>query len=92
MAVDSSGNLYVADFYLNTIRKGYPPPRILNPGFNAGQFGFNPIGQPGRLIVESSPDLASWLPIATNAFSGTLNFSEPQGVASSNRFYRVQVQ
>src|SRR5439155_5371851 len=26
VAVDGSGNLYVADFYLNTIRKGYPPP------------------------------------------------------------------
>jgi len=92
VAVDSSGNLYVADFYFNTIRKGYAPPRILIPGFNAGEFGFNLIGPPGRLIVETSPDLTSWLPIATNTFTGALNFSVPQSGASSNRFYRAQVQ
>jgi DNA-binding beta-propeller fold protein YncE len=28
IAVDSAGNLYVADFYLNTIRKGSPPLRV----------------------------------------------------------------
>ena len=32
LIMDSAGNLYVADFYFNTIRKGYPPPRILNAG------------------------------------------------------------
>jgi len=26
--VDSATNIYVADFYFNTIRKGYPPPKI----------------------------------------------------------------
>ena len=26
VAVDSAGNIYVADFYFNTIRKGFPAP------------------------------------------------------------------
>jgi len=29
VAVDGAGNVYVADFYFNTIRVGYPPPMIL---------------------------------------------------------------
>jgi hypothetical protein len=92
VAVDSSGNIYVADHYLNTIRKGYAPPTIRSPGFNAGQFGFNIIGPPGQLVVEASPDLVSWLPISTNTFTGTLNFSDPQGAGSAHRFYRAQVR
>jgi hypothetical protein len=92
VAVDSSGNIYVADFYLNTIRKGYAPPRILSPGFNAGQFGFTVTGPPGQLVVETSPDLASWVPIATNSFSGTITFGDPQGARSEHRFYRAQVR
>src|SRR5439155_5883794 len=38
VAVDTAGNLYVADFYLNTIRKGYAPPTILDPVLIGGQF------------------------------------------------------
>src|SRR5437016_2132735 len=42
VALDSAGNVYVADPDNNTIRKGYPAPRILNSGpafgFNGGQF------------------------------------------------------
>src|SRR5437899_1562493 len=69
VAVDSSANLYIADFYFNTIRKGYPPPGILNPGFNVGQFGFNLTGPPGHLVVvDGSTDLLSSLPIWTNTF------------------------
>src|SRR5439155_7181504 len=30
VAVDGTGNIYVADFYFNTIRIGHPPPMILN--------------------------------------------------------------
>jgi hypothetical protein len=71
VAVDSAGNVYVADTGNNTIRKGYPAPRILNSGpgfgFNGGQFGFNLTGPAGQLVVvEASTDLVSWLPIGTN--------------------------
>ena len=93
VAVDSDGNIYVADFYLNTIRKGYPPPAILTPGFNLGQFGFvltGPSGQP--VVVEASTDLVSWLTIWTNTFTGTINFKDPQTDLSSNRFYRTRTR
>ena len=62
VAVDSAGNIYVADFYFNTIRKGYAPPRILNSAFVAGQFRFDLTAPPGHLVVlEASLDLLSWL-------------------------------
>src|SRR5438477_10828303 len=77
VAVDSAGNLYVADFYLNTIRKGYAPPTILDPVLIGGQFRFHLTGPPGQLVVvETSIDLANWLPIWTNSFAGALNFND----------------
>jgi hypothetical protein len=92
VAVDSSGNLYVADFYLNTIRKGYAPPRILNAAFNGGQFGFSVTGPPGQLVVETSVDFVNWVPTATNTFNGALSFTDQQSNVSAKRFYRVQVR
>jgi sugar lactone lactonase YvrE len=87
VAVDSAGNLYVADFYFNTIRKGYPPPKLLNLSFVPGQFRFDLTAPPGHsVVVEASPDLASWLPIWTN--TSPLNFSDPQTGVYSHRFYR----
>jgi len=93
VAVDNAGNLYVADYYFNTIRKGFPAPMILNAGFTAGQFGFYLVGPTGySVVVEASPDLANWLPIATNTFAGRVNFSDPQSGIFSNRFYRAYVR
>jgi sugar lactone lactonase YvrE len=93
VAMDSAGNLYVADYYFNTIRKGFPAPRILNFGFNLGQFRFDLTGPTGRsVVVEASSDLASWLPLWTNTFAGALNFSDLQSGVSSNRFYRAQLR
>jgi DNA-binding beta-propeller fold protein YncE len=88
VAVDSVGSVYVADTYNGTIRKGYPAPIILNfgpgVGFNGGRFGFNLTGPAGRLVVvEASTDLASWLPIWTNTFAGSLIFSDQQSGARS---------
>src|SRR5262249_40669671 len=92
VAVDSSGNIYVADHYLNTIRKGYAPPTIRSPGFSAGQFGFTITGPPGQLVfVEASIDLVNWSPIWTNVLSDTLKFADPQNSSSSDRFYRVRM-
>ena len=91
LAVDSSGNLYVADFYFNTIRKGYPPPTLVKPAFSDGQFSFKVIGPPGEVIVEASTDLLGWLPIATNSSVGALNFTD-QPSSSFRRFYRAQLR
>jgi len=92
VAVDSAGNIYVADFYLNTIRKGYPPPMFRNPGIIAGQFFSVLTGPPGQMVVvDASTDLVSWLPIWTNTFAGSLNFSDPQSNIFSNRFYRAHL-
>jgi hypothetical protein len=94
VAVDAAGNLYVADYYLSTIRKGYPALTITssgtNFGFNGGQFGFDLNGPPGQfLVVEASTDLVEWLSVWTNSFSGSAHFSDPQSRVYSNRFYRV---
>ena len=67
VAVDGAGNLYVADFYFNTIRKGYPPPPMFgNSEIVLGRFRSLLTGPSGQLvIVEASNDLLSWLPIWT---------------------------
>ena len=92
VAVDSAGNLYVADFYFNTIRKGYPPPKILNSGFTGAQFGFDLTGPTGKsVVIDASADLVNWLPLLTNTFAGALNFSDPQSGAYSSRFYRAHL-
>jgi len=51
VAVDNAGNLYVADFYFNTIRKGYAPPMFWNSEINLGQFRSVLTGPPGQLVV-----------------------------------------
>jgi len=92
LALDSAGNLFVADFYFNTIRKGYPPPQLLNPRLDAGLYAFDLTGPPGNsVVVEASTDLANWLPISTNTFSGTITFSDSDSPLYLNRYYRVRM-
>jgi hypothetical protein len=93
LAVDGDGNVYVADFYFNTIRKGYPPPKFQNPAVVVGQFGADLTGPTGHsVVVDASTDLVSWLPIWTNTFGASaLNFSDIQSGVSSNRFYRAHL-
>jgi streptogramin lyase len=96
VAVDSAGNVYLADYSNNTIRKGYPALMILSSGpgfgFNGGQFGFLLTGPAGQLVVvEASTDLVSWLPVWTNTFAGPLNFNDPQSSLHSNRSYRAHL-
>jgi sugar lactone lactonase YvrE len=89
IAVDATGNLYVADFYFNTIRKGYPLPKPrlemapnLDPS-SAGYLVLHGLGDQNHQI-ESSADLIHWtnafvLRTDTNGFAGkTVRFTTPQ--------------
>lgn len=100
VAVDNIGNLYVADPYNYTIRRGFAAdgaPVIIASGsllgFSGSQFGFNLAGPAGReVVIDASDDLLNWLPIVTNTFgAGALPFSDPQSGVCSNRFYRARV-
>jgi sugar lactone lactonase YvrE len=91
IAVDSTGNLYVADFYFNTIRKGSPALMIHNSGFTNGQFGFHLTGPVGQtVVIEASADLLNWLPVWTGTFPGALDFIDPQS-GYSHRVYRARL-
>jgi hypothetical protein len=97
IAVDKAGNLYVADAQEGTIRVGVPATTLSGSGpgfgFNGDRFGFQRTGPAGRLVVvEASTDLLNWLPIWTNTFTGTLDFSDPDSVAYPIRHYRARLR
>jgi sugar lactone lactonase YvrE len=97
VAVDSGGNLYVADTGNSTIRKGFPassvpPPMLQPPSLSAGQFGFGINGLPGLAVnIESSGDLSQWQVVGTFTLEGGTNsfvsLNPPQGA----QFYRAHV-
>jgi hypothetical protein len=95
VAVDSAGNVYVADTFNNMIRKGYPAARILNSGpgfgFNDGRSASIYRADGKLVVVEASTDLVSWLPIWTNTLAAALSFRDPQSSVSFNRFYRAHL-
>jgi hypothetical protein len=98
-SVDRAGNLFVADPGNHTIRIGYPqsmPSVILTSGLGfgskSGQFGFTFLGPAGQpVVIESSTNLETWLPIWTNSVLGSLNFSDSESGHYSNRFYRIHL-
>ncbi len=73
-----------------------PPPVILvnDPsfGFSSNRFGFKFSGTAGQVvIVETSTDLASWTPVATNTLAATPSyFSDPYSGNFPQRFYRLR--
>jgi uncharacterized delta-60 repeat protein len=73
-----------------------PPVLILvnDPGFgfSSNRFGFRFSGSAGQVvIVETSANLASWTPVATNTIGATpLYFSEPYSGNFPQRFYRLR--
>ena len=95
VAVDSAGNVYVADYFNNTIRKGYreQPAVIVTTGpgfgFSVGQFGFSLTGSPGQpVVIQASTDLANWQAVWTNTFlTSAMNFTDTN--AAPNCYYRA---
>jgi hypothetical protein len=73
-----------------------PPVILVNDGsfgVRTNRFGFNLSGTAGQVvIVESSTNLANWLPLQTNTLgSGPFYFSDPATGAFPWRFYRARV-
>ncbi len=96
--VDIAGNLYVADTFNHTIRKGFPAssvpaPIIPPPTLNAGQFSFGISGLPNLAVnIESSTNLTNWQVISTNVLTnGTYSFTTTNQTPTA-QFYRVQVR
>jgi hypothetical protein len=98
VALDSAGNLYVADTFNNIIRKGFPassvpPPMLQPPSLSAGQFGFGITGLPGLAVnIESSSDLSIWQVVGTNVLVGGTNFFVNPTPSLGAQFYRARVR
>ena len=99
IAVDQAGEVFVADFGNNTIRKGVPASSILGPrlypaSFIGGQFGFGMTGIVGLAIdVEASRDFDQWQWTGTYILNdGTNYFVNPTPVQPGARFFRARVR
>ena len=94
VAVNSAGNVYVADLNNQRISKGTPllpfdtaiGVMISNATFQALLIG--PSGS--NVVVESSGNLTTWMPVQTNALPAVgLHLSVPLG-ANQNQLFRAR--
>jgi hypothetical protein len=102
MAMDSVGNLYVADINNNTIRKGFPAdsvpqPMLQPPSLSAGRLGFGITGVPGLAVtLQSSTNLSSWQVVGPSLgvvlVGGTNYYSASPNPALGAQFYRAKVR
>jgi len=103
IALDDAGDVYISGesdgggFYEHTTIKFAPTTTLVAGdsqfGFVGGQFGFDLYGRRGSsVVVQSSSDLQSWHPLATNTLASNLvHFIDLQSSASVRRFYRTAV-
>jgi len=96
MVADSHGNLYLADFGNNTIRKALPLPVFQSVTPVNGRLELFVNAAPGQTVqLQYSSDLASatWTNLGSpiTATSGTISATDTLG-PDQRRFYRVIVQ
>jgi streptogramin lyase len=97
VAVDSAGNVYLADTVNNMIRKGTPPYFRFDTSAGSltvsnGFFQMRLTGPSGSsVVVEASADLAAWTPVQTNGLPPAgLDMSVPLGT-NQNHFFRARL-
>jgi DNA-binding beta-propeller fold protein YncE len=98
VAVDSVGNVYVADTWNDTIRLGFTlqPKLILSLPQSLSTQGLRLtlLCAPGsNYRIDASSDLVSWAPL-TNLLSTnrTIYFQDPDATNYTQRFYRAAAQ
>jgi hypothetical protein len=94
IAVDSLGNLYVADFRNFTFRKGFPAPFIetaqASPAYLNGAFHLSIVGPSDQLaILQWSTNLYDWKVLSTNASGTSIQVVDEAARDFTKRFYRV---
>jgi uncharacterized delta-60 repeat protein len=100
VAAHASGSLYLGGAFVDV--NGRPAPYLArvrcdgtNPRLEAPVWAESRVhlilrGFPGMYSLESSPDLRTWLPLATvTNLTGTVEFADPEAALSARRFYRV---
>jgi NHL repeat len=98
VAVDSAGNVYVADTLNCTIRKRFlassvPAPILRVPSLNDGQFGFGITGLSGLAVdIESSADMFHWEAVGTYVLIGGSNCFVSSTTSNGTQFYRAHVR
>lgn len=98
IAVDSAGNLYVADQFNSTIRKGFPASSVPGPVLqsikqNGGFLDFAITGLPNLLLdIQSSSDLSHWQTIDTYSLIGGSNYFARPLPIQGPQFYRARVR
>lgn len=94
VALDSVGNVYVADHDNYTIRKGSVVFSLVGVGFTSQRIRFTLTGPAGsNAIISASTDLMTWVPLLTNFLTGgSLNFTDTLATNYPIRFYRAYLE
>jgi sugar lactone lactonase YvrE len=99
IAVDSGGNLYVADFGNDRITKGSPitvtAPRFASVSITSSALIATLSGLVAgtTVVVESSANLQDWLPVQTNLVTAPfLTVSRPINPTSAAEFFRATLK